>query len=180
MPQEDHEYGDAVGEYISTAKSNTAVAKCQQTAEFVKQLIREEKGPVVVFSDHVQSSKDLQTIIAQGDGSKGSRFRVALIIGETPMGNRSATVDKFQRGELDCLVGSIGACSTGITLTRSNIVVFNDLSWVPSRNMQALGRIYRISQARHCLSYTMVGGKMDKKIAEKLREKMKVIREIDE
>jgi SNF2 family DNA or RNA helicase len=177
MPEEDHKFGENVGEHISTAKANTAIAKAPGTAEFARDLIANGQGPIVVFTDHIQAAKDLFRMI-DNDGSWKS-CRCAVITGETPMAKRSDIVDKFQRGDLDCLVGTIGACSTGITLTRSNVCIMNDYAWNPGKNAQAVGRIYRISQKRHCHVYVMTGGDIDKDIMKQLREKMTIIKELE-
>jgi SNF2 family DNA or RNA helicase len=173
MPMADHEFGEAVGESVSTAKKNAALAKVEATAEFVSGLLENDEGPVLVFSDHVDAATGIAKVLA------AKKWKAVSIVGGTPMAKRQNYVDAFQRGELDVLVGSIGACNTGITLTRSARCVFNDLAWVPSSNEQAIGRIYRISQTRHCMVFTMTGGRVDQMIAKLLREKIRVAKELD-
>lgn len=175
----DHEYGSAVGDSVSTAKALCASAKSAFTAEFVIELIKDNHGPIVVFSDHVQAAHEIAKIIG-GEQKGGGRtcYSVKVITGETPAGRRQSYVDMFQRGELDVIVGTIGAMSTGITLTRANIMVVNDYSWVPGRNWQAKGRIYRLGQEKHCFVYTVTGGDIDRKIWKVLREKETIMKEL--
>jgi SNF2 family DNA or RNA helicase len=103
------------------------------------------------------------------------RTRVELITGETTMIRRSNYVDAFQRGDLDCIVATIGALQVGLTLTRGNICVVNDKNWKPAANQQAYGRMYRISQTRPVFIYEVVGGEIDEKIFDDLAQKEKTI-----
>lgn len=91
------------------------------------------------------------------------------------MEKRNELVTKFQNGQLDVLVCTVGAASTGLTLTRSNLVVFNDIPWVPADLVQARKRIHRISQERQSRCVYIVGSKVDDNIIKTIRSKEKVI-----
>lgn len=54
--------------------------------------------------------------------------------------------DKFQAGNLDVLVGTLGAMRESITLTAANIVHFCEIAWVPGWNSQAEDRLHRVGQ----------------------------------
>lgn len=167
-----HEYGENVGEHISKAKAMSAAVKAKQTVEFALSLLNQAMGPIVIFSDHLESSGLIyETLYLQ-------KKRVAIITGQTPPGKRQQNITDFQAGKLDVLVGTIGALQAGITLTKGNISIFNDYSWVPSANAQAYFRIYRISQTRPCTIYEVVGGRIDAKIMAQLREKTLAIKEV--
>jgi SNF2 family DNA or RNA helicase len=58
------------------------------------------------------------------------------------------------------------------------MVVINDYSWVPSKNEQAIKRVYRFGQENRVVVYSMLGGKIDTLIINKIREKMKIIKEM--
>lgn len=161
--------GDMVGEHISTAKALTALAKCKATAEFAGTV----RGPVVIFTDHVQAAEDLARIL----GTHGTIAK--FVTGQTSMAVRSRIVDSFQRGEIDYFVGTIGSCGVGINLTKACTVIINDYSWVPSRNEQAIARVYRYGQENKVVVYSVTGGKVDTRITKLLQEKMTVIKEMD-
>lgn len=162
--------GDTVGEHISSAKACAAQAKAGTTAEFAGTIT----GPVVIFTDHVQAAKDMARMLERGGKTS------CCITGETSIALRATYVDRFQRGEIDFFVATIGSCGVGINLTKGCNVIINDLSWVPARNEQAIARVYRYGQANPVTVYTMVGGRIDTKIAKLLREKMTIIRTMEE
>jgi len=71
-----------------------------------------------------------------------------------PQGMRQDNVDKFQNDEnIMVFVGNIKAAGVGITLTSAEVVVMNDLSFVPSDHSQAEDRAYRYGQKNNVLVY---------------------------
>jgi len=73
-------------------------------------------------------------------------FRVGRIDGRHSPDQRQATVDAFQRGELDALLLSLQAAGTGLTLTEARCVVHMEPWWNPSAQDQATDRAHRIGQ----------------------------------
>lgn len=149
-------------------KKNSAIAKAHFTAEYVGTQLDADGGPVLVFSDH----RDPVTIIER---ELSAKWRVASIMGGDSMEKRNEIVSKFQNGQLDVLVATVGSASTGLTLTRSNLVVFNDIPWIPADLVQARKRIHRISQERQSRCVYIVGSKVDDNIIKTIRAKEKVI-----
>lgn len=94
----------------------------------------------VVFSEFV----DTCNILAGRLRSKS--LNVAVYTGETDQRDRAALEDSFQRGEIDVIVGTIGAMKEGLTLTAADTVHFVERSWVPGWNEQAEDRLHRIGQ----------------------------------
>lgn len=80
------------------------------------------------------------------------RLRKKGVIAEAFTGEVSDTAirsfyeDKFQAGEIDVLVGTLGAMSESITLTAANIGHFCERFWVPGKNEQAEDRFHRVGQ----------------------------------
>ncbi len=75
-------------------------------------------------------------------------YRIGLITGAQGAATRGRTVEKFQAGDLDIILGTLGAGAEGLTLTRSNRIVLAQQSWSHAVNAQAIDRVHRIGQTR--------------------------------
>lgn len=146
----------------SSAKRKSALAKVPFTGKFVKDLL-EQTEQLVVWTCHPEVATQLR------DKFKGSE----CIIGDTPVDKRQDIVDRFQSGETKLLFLTIGAASTGYTMTKAHIAVFNDMSFVVGDNDQAVKRIVRIGQTKACIIYCIGGSKKDSDINKTLKEKIK-------
>jgi superfamily II DNA or RNA helicase len=105
--------------------------KVKITTELIKDYI-DEGHSIIVFSCFTESLKkiydEFENIAVYLDGS-------------TPQGNRQDVVNKFQTDKnIKVFCGNIIAAGVGITLTKGDIVIFNDLDWLPSNHAQAEDR----------------------------------------
>jgi SWI/SNF-related matrix-associated actin-dependent regulator 1 of chromatin subfamily A len=157
---------DFASNHISSSKRNLALLKAGFTASYIVDCAQNEELPILVFSDHIDSC---HAIDEQLKLKRALRTRV--ITGATPSDDRSRFVDQFQNGLIDVLIATIGSMSTGFTLTATNRVVFNDLSWCPADNEQAEKRIHRIGQKRDCFVVHILAEGIDRKIRQVLEEK---------
>ena len=100
-----------------------------------------------------------------------------LLVGDTPMADRQAAVDRFQTDpSCKVFVGSIGAAGVGITLTAASHVVFCELPWVPGEVSQAEDRCHRIGQRESVLvQHLVVAGTLDATMAKRIVAKQEVI-----
>jgi len=161
--------GASVGMNIM-AKAKSAESKSVFTANYVLGLLDQDCGPVVIFSDHRKSIATMELEL--------SNKRVRSITGETSMSHRTDYVNMLNNGQLDVLIASIGSSSSGITLTGSSVLVFNDLPFVPGDLEQAKKRIHRLSQTRPCRIVYVVGSTADEKIINMLNNKNRTINKI--
>lgn len=161
------ELGDRPPPHISSAKTQSAMMKAPSTLLVAEQEYKREVGPVVIFSDHRAPVR----MIADGLAGK---YKVAVITGDTSMAERDAINERFQKGEYDFLVGTIAAMGTGITLTKSHTCIFNDKNWTPSLNVQAVGRIRRMTQQSRCRAIVVSRKGVDAKINKTLRTKEEI------
>lgn len=145
-------------------KAKVALDKVGFTSEIAKSKLEEGLGPIIVFTDHRASCSAI-----------AERLGCPSITGETPMGVRHRVGNEFQNGEHDFLVATIGSFSTGVNLTRSHCMIFNDYSWVPGDMAQALYRIRRIGQDKQCYVIKVTGSPQDEKIMRTLESKLEVI-----
>ena len=167
---EDYDEGEdeLVGEHISSAKARSALEKAPAVAAFAADLLACFAGPLVIFSDHRASAADICSRL------RGAGHTAELIMGGMTDKHRDGVCQKFQGGELDVVVGTLGAMSVGLTLTRAATALVCDRSWSPSVNVQAVKRIHRISQTNKCRVYYFVRGKIDEAIAKNLAEKERI------
>lgn len=161
---------DFTNNHISTAKANIALEKTAYTVKYILDCAGNEELPILVFSDHVEPCFKIKRALE----SKTS-LRVTVITGDVDPHLRSKFVKEFQLGKIDVLVGTIGSMSTGFTLTATNRVVFNDLSWIPANNEQAEKRIHRIGQTKDCYVVRILSEGIDRKIVEVLEEKQSTL-----
>jgi SNF2 family DNA or RNA helicase len=157
--------------FSPTVKKSSALAKAHFTAKYVEEELQANNGPIVVFSDHPDAVCTIERELS-------TSYRVASIIGGMAQDKRSDIVQRFQNGQLDVICLTIGSSSTGITLTRSNTIVFNDICWVAEDLHQARKRIHRISQERQSRCVYIVGSKIDDRIIKSVTSKLKVINEV--
>lgn len=150
-----------------TVKVNSATSKAVFTSNYVSDAIDSGEGPVVVFSDHRKPIEIMELEL--------SKLRVRSITGETPMAKRAEYVDMFNNGQLDVLLCTFGAASTGINLTASNLMVISDLPWEVASLEQAKKRSHRLGQKRDCRIVHVIGSSVDDLILKTLNAKMKVI-----
>jgi SNF2 family DNA or RNA helicase len=76
---------------------------------------------------------------------------VGVYTGDVKGEGRTRLEDRFQRGELDVMVGTIGAMKEGITLTAARLTGFLTRDWVPDVNEQCESRCDRLGQQREVL-----------------------------
>ena len=122
---------------ISTARRKLGILKAPLAAEFIRDQL-EEVESVVVFCHHREVFQTLFEALED--------LGVVRVSGKTPTDERQAAVDAFQGGRARVFLGSLTAANTGITLTRSQAVIFVEADWVPTTNEQAEGRIHRVTQ----------------------------------
>lgn len=152
---------------LPAAKKQAALLKVKYTEKYVKDLLDEGLGPVIVYTDHVDSCVAL-----------GGAFGTEGIHGATSIFNRYRIADSFKKGQSQVLVATIGAFSTGVSLIEANNLVFNDIAWVSGDLDQAIGRIVRVGQTKTCVVHYLLGSPQDQKILKRVKEKAKVINEV--
>lgn len=159
-----------MSDHLSSSKKSNALSKVPFTFKFVENIVKSGEGPVACYSDHPQVLEDLAVLL------KKKKITYTIIHGGTDVELRQKYVDDFQDGKIDVFLATIGSSSTGITITRTNKFIFNDKNWTNTENEQAYSRIYRISQTKACLIYSILSGKVDKQIQKTNEEKIIVMK----
>ena len=133
----------------------------------------EKTDSLVVFTYHKEPAYKLASIFGK---------RASVITGDTKLEDRNEIVNKFQSGEINLLVGTLGAMGTGLTLTRASNMIMLELAWTPAELDQAEDRCHRIGQKNSVLvQYLVLDKSFDANMINKIVKKKKLIKEtIDE
>ena len=167
---------DKLGEiapHMASLRRLTALAKAKPiAAQLAGELDDRAYDKVVVFAYHKAALEALREGLAE--------FNPAYIVGGLGNQERQAEIDRFQTdAKCRVFIGQITACSTAITLTAANQVVFAELDWTDSTNAQASKRCHRIGQTRPVIvrSFSLLNS-TDEVVNKVLRRKAQMISEV--
>ena len=146
----------------------------------------QQGNKVIIFSQYTQTIHDIAEGIRKikiqkpGEEKKDIKAKAVTLTGTDDQNERQKAVDEFQGDEsVMAFVGNIKAAGVGLTLTKSNIVIFADMDWSPGVHGQAEDRAHRIGQGNTVSVYYYVcTDTIEEDIMEMLDEKKKVITEI--
>jgi SWI/SNF-related matrix-associated actin-dependent regulator 1 of chromatin subfamily A len=118
--------------------------KVKQTIEFAENIIEQGKK-VIIFTNFT----DTLQLIHNHFGKES-----VYLDGSCNKVQRQYAVDQFQDNEkIKVFVGNLKAAGVGLTLTSAEVVIMNDLSFVPAEHAQAEDRAYRYGQKNNVLVY---------------------------
>jgi SWI/SNF-related matrix-associated actin-dependent regulator 1 of chromatin subfamily A len=118
--------------------------KVKETIEFVQNIIDQGKK-VIIFTNFT----DTLQLIHSHFGKES-----VYLDGSCNKVQRQYAVDQFQENEkIKVFVGNLKAAGVGLTLTAAEVVIMNDLSFVPAEHAQAEDRAYRYGQKNNVLVY---------------------------
>jgi SWI/SNF-related matrix-associated actin-dependent regulator 1 of chromatin subfamily A len=157
---------------ISRLFRDNAVAKQSVCADLLCSTL-EQVPTLVLFAKHMTMLDFLEEKVQ----SKGISYM--RIDGSVSGEARDACVRRFQDGHSRVALLSIGAASTGITLTRASCMIFAELDWNPATLKQAEDRIHRIGQHSPCdIRYVVATGTIDEVIFRKITAKNEISAQI--
>ena len=152
------EYKKEVGDYLDWANENKnqsltiqlnklmkvrqliAREKLKNTFDLIDQCLEQDKK-VIVFTNFTEPLMEIW--------SNYKKISVPLY-GQMNQEQRQESIDSFQNDpKTRIFVSNIKAGGIGITLTAAEVVIFNDLSFVPSDMSQAEDRAFRIGQKKN-------------------------------
>jgi SWI/SNF-related matrix-associated actin-dependent regulator of chromatin subfamily A-like protein 1 len=144
--------------------------KTRQTIEFAENILEQGKK-VIIFTNFTDS---LQTIY-QHFGKQA-----VYLDGSCSNSVRQQAVDQFQNEEkIKVFVGNLKAAGVGLTLTSAEVVIMNDLSFVPAEHAQAEDRAYRYGQKSNVLVYyPLYENTIEGAIYDILNKKKQIIRTV--
>lgn len=144
--------------------------KTKQTIEFAENILEQGKK-VIIFTNFTDS---LQTIY-QHFGKQS-----VYLDGSCSNSMRQQAVDEFQNNDkIRVFVGNLKAAGVGLTLTSAEVVIMNDLSFVPAEHSQAEDRAYRYGQKSNVLVYYPIyDNTIEAAIYDILNKKKQIIRTV--
>ena len=144
--------------------------KVNQTIEFAENILEQGKK-VIIFTNFTDT---LQTIY-QHFGKQA-----VYLDGSCSNAMRQQAVDSFQNEEkIKVFVGNLKAAGVGLTLTSAEVVIMNDLSFVPAEHSQAEDRAYRYGQKSNVLVYYPIfDNTIEAAIYDILNKKKQIIRTV--
>jgi len=184
------EYEDLMGEYFDWYDKNPdesssltvqfsklmkvrkviANEKTKQTIEFAENILEQGKK-VIIFTNFTDT---LQTMY-QHFGKQA-----VYLDGSCSNSMRQQAVDEFQTNDkIRVFVGNLKAAGVGLTLTSAEVVIMNDLSFVPAEHSQAEDRAYRYGQKSNVLVYYPIyDNTIEAAIYDILNKKKQIIRTV--
>lgn len=136
-------------------------AKLDRMEEIVDDAI-ENGRKVVIFSNWTQITNVMYERLRK-------KYKVGQITGETKDSDRQDIVEAFQTpnnaalhdrvnkyGNIEVLIGTIGAMGTGLTLTAGTVEIFLDHPWNRALYDQAVDRCHRIGQLQNITIYNIM------------------------
>ena len=140
--------------------------KIPYTCEIIDRCLEQGKK-VIVFTNFTMTLD-----IIQEKYKKNS----VVLDGRMSKEKRQESVDKFQnQDKVKIFISNIIAGGVGITLTEAEVVIMNDLSFVPAHHSQAEDRAYRYGQKNSVLVYYPIFENTVEKIMYNILQKKKGI-----
>ena len=129
---------------LTKVRQIIADEKIAQTIELAENILEQDKK-VIIFCNFTDSLNKITEHFGKA---------AVKLDGSMSKPERQRSVDEFQDNpKVKVFVGNIKAAGVGITLTAAEVVIFNDLSFLPSDMAQAEDRAYRYGQKNNVLVY---------------------------
>mgnify|MGYP003663065409 FL=1 len=178
-------YEDEMGEYLDWKRQHRgsglsiqlaklmkvrqiiALEKVKETIQLIDQCLQQDKK-VIVFTNFTEPLMTLH---------EKYKKESVILNGAMKKEDRQESVDRFQNDDkVRIFIGNVKAAGVGITLTAAEVVIFNDLSFVPSDMSQCEDRAFRIGQDKKvsCL-YPIYDNTIERTIYELVNKKKSVI-----
>lgn len=141
--------------------------KVKQSVELAEQAIENGKK-VIIFTNFTESFNSLMSHFGRvAVGHNGSMNGT----------QKQQSIDEFQNNDkVKVFVGNLISAGTAITLTKAEVVIMNDLDFVPANHAQAEDRAYRIGQEKTVnVYYPIAEGTIDEMIYGMLQKKKNII-----
>ena len=141
---------------LNTLRELVAHGKVPAIVEYVKSLLEEDEQ-VFITCTHRAVAEAYVNHLSKHSMPNGKVCRVVRVEGGMTDAAKMASVDAFQSGEANVLVGNVIASGVGITLTSGRHHVSSSLPWTSAELLQAEDRLHRRGQTRNTVSHVVLG-----------------------
>jgi SWI/SNF-related matrix-associated actin-dependent regulator 1 of chromatin subfamily A len=144
--------------------------KTNQIIEFTENILEQGKK-VIVFTNFTDTLQKIYQHFGK---------QAVYLDGSCSNSMRQQSVDSFQNDDkIRVFVGNLKAAGVGLTLTAAEVVIMNDLSFVPAEHSQAEDRAYRYGQKSNVLVYYPIfDNTIEGAIYDILNKKKQIIRTV--
>ncbi|MEO9080132.1 MAG: DEAD/DEAH box helicase [Rhodanobacter sp.] len=157
---------------LASAKKIGVSAKLDALLELLDSLLSEGRR-VLLFSQFTEMLGLIEAALIKRKVSH------QLLTGQTPAGERSALVKRFQDGEVPVFLISLKAGGVGLNLTAADTVIHYDPWWNPAAEAQATDRAHRIGQDKPVFVYRLIcAGTVEEKIQAMQHRKAELARAV--
>jgi len=154
---------------ISKLFMMSAQAKLTAVQQYVRDMVAQDIN-FIIFAYHM----DFMDGICETLDTLDTTYM--RIDGSTSLKKRNENVEAFQRKQVKVAVLSLGAASTGLTLTACSTLIFSELYYVPGTILQSEDRIHRVSQKNQCdIRYLIAKDTLDEHIYKMLKFKLETL-----
>lgn len=138
---------------------------------FLESMHRDTNDKIVVISNYTQTLDLVEMLCRQ------RRYGCLRLDGSLNISKRQRLVDRFNNPEgsefVFLLSSKAGGC--GINLIGANRLVLMDPDWNPASDQQALARVWRDGQKKHCFIYRFIStGTIEEKIFQRQSAKLQL------
>ncbi|RVD91203.1 nucleotide excision repair protein [Tubulinosema ratisbonensis] len=118
--------------------------------EKLLEILSNTSGKSVIFSQYTSFLEIVRWKLER------SGFKTVCLYGSTPLTQRSAVIEKFNKTDVNIFLVSLKAGGLALNLTTATSVFIMDLWWNPAVEHQAIDRIHRIGQNRPISVYKFI------------------------
>ena len=141
---------------LNTLRHLVAHGKVPAVVDYVQNLL-EEGEQVFITTTHRAVAEAYVNHLSKYTMPNGEVCRVVRVEGGMSDNSKMASVDAFQSGKANVLVGNVIASGVGITLTAGRHHVSGCLPWTSADLLQCEDRLARRGQEREVVSHIILG-----------------------
>jgi SWI/SNF-related matrix-associated actin-dependent regulator 1 of chromatin subfamily A len=158
------EYEELMGEYFdwydkNPDESSSLTVQFSKLMKVRKVIANEKAKPTIDFAENILDQGKKVIIFTNFTDTLQTIYQhfgkqAVYLDGSCSNAMRQQAVDQFQNDDkIKVFVGNLKAAGVGLTLTAAEVVIMNDLSFVPAEHAQAEDRAYRYGQKSNVLVY---------------------------